>query len=238
MNILSTDNGVVTYTITDKYNVAHICIADEACIDLLLGIRQYIHSMGYVYVYNYRSNGKEIGLHAILNNTPLGYYTDHINLNKRDNRRSNLRSVTNAQNTVNREKQCNNTSGYKGVTWSKAVNKWAAQLHHNGRHLHLGCFDSKEDAAVAYDMAAIGLYQSFARLNFDRSNYPDVVENTIDLESVLQQNNTSGYKGVTKVRGRYRAIRDGTHLGYFNTPEEASAAYKLFGALLVDLPLN
>jgi hypothetical protein len=235
MKIVSISDNILTYTITNKHGV-YTCIADESDMDFLLGLNQSIHHMGYVYLWNYEGSKKEIGLHAILNNTPIGMYTDHINFNRRDNRRSNLRSATNGQNMMNRGKQANNTSGYKGVTWSKSANKWVAQLHHNGRHLHLGCFGSREEAAAAYDMAAIKLYQDFAHLNFSRTNYPDVMHNDIDLESKLQQNNTSGYKGVTKVRGRYRAIKNRVHLGYFDTAEQAAMAYET--ALLVDLPLN
>lgn len=91
---------------------------------------------------------------------------DHINHNTLDNRRSNLRICTTQQNTFNRGPQKNNSSGFKGVHWSKKMSKWVARIKHHGRGMHIGVFSVKEEAALAYDAVALELFGDFAWLNF------------------------------------------------------------------------
>ena len=95
-----------------------------------------------------------------------GKLGDHRNRNGLDNRRSNLRICTGAENLQNRGKTKNNTSGYKGVSWHKQNKYWVAQLHKNGKHIHAGCYKDKITAARAYDIAAIQYFGEFAYLNF------------------------------------------------------------------------
>lgn len=90
---------------------------------------------------------------------------DHINGNKLDNRRENLRIVSNQGNQANSKIPKNNTSGYKGVTWDKYRNKWIAQIMVNRRHKYLGRFESIEDAVVAYDTAALLIFGNCAYTN-------------------------------------------------------------------------
>lgn len=89
---------------------------------------------------------------------------DHINSNGLDNRRENLRLANHSQNMQNRRKNKNNTSGYKGVTWYKRLNKWLAQISVNNTHIYLGLFDDPESAYVAYCEAAKRYFDRFARL--------------------------------------------------------------------------
>jgi hypothetical protein len=92
---------------------------------------------------------------------------DHINGNKLDNRRENLRVATKSQNCHNQGVQSTSTSGYKGVTWhsGRRVNKWIAQISFNGRRIHLGSFDDIHVAAHEYNKAAVKYHGEFARLN-------------------------------------------------------------------------
>jgi hypothetical protein len=106
-----------------------------------------------------------IYMHRIVNNTPKNSYTDHINRNKLDNRKCNLRTVTNQQNCCNRELQDNNTSGFRGVTWNNQRSKWMAQIKANSKYYYLGLFIDKIDAAKAYDKAAIKFFGNFSNPN-------------------------------------------------------------------------
>ena len=76
--------------------------------------------------------------------------TDHINLDKLDNRRANLRAAGHVQNRQNtRGVDRNNTSGYRGVTWHKSKRRWQAYAHFNGRYRYGGRFKCPLEAAAA-----------------------------------------------------------------------------------------
>lgn len=93
-------------------------------------------------------------------------FVDHINGNRLDNRRRNLRECTSAENNANRSSNPNSLSKYKGVTWDKSRSKWMASIQTGGKGRTLGRFHSEIDAAKAYDAAAKEAYGSFAKLNF------------------------------------------------------------------------
>lgn len=76
--------------------------------------------------------------------------TDHRNHDTLDNRRSNLRPCTRSQNQANRLAQRSNTSGFKGVSWASQNKKWQAQTSVKGSHVHLGHYDTKEEAYEVY----------------------------------------------------------------------------------------
>lgn len=92
---------------------------------------------------------------------------DHINGDTLDNRRSNLRVATNQQNCFNRGPQSNNSSGYKGVYKHSQYDKWVAQIKKGDTRVHLGVYSTAQDAARAYDRAAIELHGEHGRLNFE-----------------------------------------------------------------------
>lgn len=99
--------------------------------------------------------GKPIQLHrlawALVHGEWPQDHIDHMNGDRKDNRLSNLRHVTNTVNRQNeRRPRSNNKSGFLGVSWSKAMKKWTARIHFNGKHHFLGYFDTAEDAHAAY----------------------------------------------------------------------------------------
>lgn len=88
---------------------------------------------------------------------------DHENLNKADNRLTNLRIATRAQNCANRRKYNNNTSGFKGVSLDRSCNKWRSHITKDGRYHHLGLFDDRETAHAAYVEASKQMFGEYAR---------------------------------------------------------------------------
>jgi len=89
---------------------------------------------------------KGVWMHRIINNTPKNLITDHINMNKLDNRRCNLRDADKSLNGINRGKNKNNTSGCKGVSWDSWTNMWRAELMIKGNKVRMGRFSKLEDA--------------------------------------------------------------------------------------------
>lgn len=87
---------------------------------------------------------------------------DHINGDRADNRFVNLRLATRIDNTRNRGRGRNNTSGIKGVS-RKAQNKWTATITLGGKNKYLGSFATREEAATAYASAVAKYYGAFAR---------------------------------------------------------------------------
>lgn len=107
-------------------------------------------------------------LHRLIMNAPKDKVVDHINRNKWDNRKSNLRICTKAENNWNKtlNKKLNATSKYRGVKWHKKDCCWQASIQVKKKIMWLGAFSSEEKAAERYDDAAAHFYGEFAVLNF------------------------------------------------------------------------
>jgi hypothetical protein len=103
-------------------------------------------------------------MHRLIMEAPSDVHVDHINNNGLDNRRSNLRFATPAQNAHNRSVILS-SSGFKGV--SSNGRRWRAQICAADKRMHLGTYDTPELAARAYDAKARELFGEFAFTNFD-----------------------------------------------------------------------
>ena len=150
-----------------KLTQGRYAIVDDGDYEWLSQFQWYFHQ-GYARrdVKNSKTGKtKTVFLHRVVNNTPDGMDTDHINQNKLDNRKENLRSCTMSQNLSNRTKQKNNTSGYKGVTWHKLGGKWQAQIRIKSKFKYLGYFSNIHDAVQAYNIAAQDKFGEFAFIN-------------------------------------------------------------------------
>lgn len=105
-------------------------------------------------------------LSRMLMNFPKGKLVDHIDHNRLDNRRCNLRVCSYSENGRNRTSRKGSTSGFLGVHWSNSHGKWVAKIRSNGHVKHLGYFDIEIEAAKAFDTAAKKIHKEFANLNF------------------------------------------------------------------------
>jgi hypothetical protein len=106
-------------------------------------------------------DGKKTRMHHLILPKKKGFEIDHINRNRSDNRRCNLRYVTSSQNTMNSSKRSDNTSGYRGVWWDKEKKKWRVEIMMNRKKIYIGTFVDIEDAAKAYKNKAIELFQEY-----------------------------------------------------------------------------
>ena len=96
---------------------------------------------------------------------PRDLFTDHINGNRLDNQRNNLRLANRSQNQANVH-VVKNKYGFKGISMSETRKRWKATIKFNQKTLHLGYFSTSKEAALAYDIKAKELFGEFARLNF------------------------------------------------------------------------
>jgi hypothetical protein len=101
-------------------------------------------------------------MHSLITGWPM---TDHVNHDGLDNRRSNLRPATHAQNLHNQRLRDGTSSRYKGVTWHKRLSKWQAGLTIDSRYIYLGLYAGEEEAALAYNTAALEAFGAYAYLN-------------------------------------------------------------------------
>lgn len=106
-----------------------------------------------------------IKMHRLIMTAKEWQDVDHIDGNRLNNTRSNLRFATRHQNCMNKKKFPNRSSKYKGVWWDSWNNRWRARIIFKRKYISLGSFMSETTAAEAYDNMAKKLFGEFARLN-------------------------------------------------------------------------
>lgn len=144
------DTGVFTRLITingkaKKGDIAGYNHSNGYKLITIDGCKIYCHHLAWLYMYG-----------------EWPKYIDHINGKPDDNRITNLRKSTHQQNMFNKKKYKNNKSGYKGTYWNNECQKWAASIRINGKNIHLGLYDSVEQAHQAYLEKAKNLFGEFA----------------------------------------------------------------------------
>lgn len=163
-------NGWIKIKLTQN----KVALADEDDLNLLSQHRWCaINSHGkwgwYASTALWKRNGKtkKASMHRMVMGFPQDLEIDHINGNGLDNRRQNLRVATRSQNGANKPKYKQGAiSKYKGVGRAKSKTKpWLATIKANGKHVHLGHFYTEEQAAHAYNAAALEAWGEFAYLN-------------------------------------------------------------------------
>ncbi|HET6455301.1 MAG TPA: HNH endonuclease [Armatimonadota bacterium] len=138
-----------------------VMLIDKVDLPIITGRKVWLYH-GYPAIWR---KGNRVYLHRVILEAQSGEMIDHINRDKLDNRRRNLRLCTKRENSYNRQgPNSNNLSGYRGVSWNRG---WVAQIQADGQHFRLGRFKSKEQAARAYDEAALRYFGPFeGKLNF------------------------------------------------------------------------
>jgi hypothetical protein len=104
-------------------------------------------------------------LHRHIMGAPEGSVVDHRNGDGLDCRRENMRICSSAENSRNRKRRVDCSSGFKGVCYRPRLGRWVAEIHAHGHRHYLGVFSTPEGAAAAYDAKAIELHGEFAKTN-------------------------------------------------------------------------
>jgi hypothetical protein len=154
-------------------------IKEEYYIDLTQGLKAIVDKEDFDKLNKYKwyacnsrgsfyatreANNKSIKMHRLIVNALPGQIIDHINGNTLDNRKCNLRVVNFLQNASNCKKRKDGlTSKYKGV--NKRNGKYRAYIQFNKKNIHIGTFQTEEQAALEYNKKAIDLFGEYARLN-------------------------------------------------------------------------
>lgn len=113
-----------------------------------------------------RFKGKSYYAHRIIFLMHHGYMpdvVDHADHDTTNNRIENLRAADKVGNAYNSKIRSDNTSGVKGVTWSKAAQKWQAVIHVNKTSVYLGLFEDIQSASQAINAKRHELHGEFAR---------------------------------------------------------------------------
>jgi hypothetical protein len=152
-----------TFTITKRDNTVHTVYVDEQDVELVSKHTWHINNYGYVMTF-IRSGTKYQGvsLHRLLVN-PGNLQVDHINRNRLDNRRSNLRVCTSHQNRLNTSIAPTSISGYRGVCIARKAFRVRITINHV-RHDY-GNYACRHHAAVVANIALRTLHGDFCSLN-------------------------------------------------------------------------
>lgn len=184
------DDGLTVY---GEMSGGEVFIIDADNLDKIKGVKFYPggKSRDGSQIYVMDCNGRT--LHNYLFEHRNGYEIDHINLDTFDNRRCNIRYCTHQQNQMNQPLQRNNTSGVSGVSYYPPRRKFRARIKICQQEIHLGYFDTFEDAVKARNIGMRCMFGQYGRYN-DVSEIPDWIENKVAEKCAcyadLSQNST------------------------------------------------
>ncbi len=146
-------------------------LVDDEDYEHLMQWKWHVNAYGYA-VRNEKSwyegvkrKRKILFMHRLINKTPDGFHTDHIDGNTLNNKKNNLRDATRSKNMMNQKKREKCFSRYKGVCFSKDRQKWQVDIQKNKKSIFIGRFTCEIEAARAYNKAALEHFGEFARLN-------------------------------------------------------------------------
>lgn len=200
-------------------------IVDKDTYEILNKRKWYIGSDGYAYTHipDNECKNRKISMHRFIMNAPKGVMVDHINGNKLDNRKENLRVCNNKENQRNRKTNKNKIySNYKGVRYDKRRNVYYVSVWIEQKPIHIGTFKNEIAAANCYNYHAKKLFGEFAKLN----NVPFMDKEKWEKERLK---NHGKYIGVSKSRNKWRVYvwhnKQKVYAGTYDTEIEAAKAY-------------
>lgn len=149
------------------YGTIHIgaseFIFDVDDLPLIEGRSWYEDKDGYlVSCYYFNGRRRFVRFHRIVMDAKPGQVVDHINKNRADNRKHNLRCCKRAENDRNRSIYSTNTSGVTGVYFDRQRGKWAASISYDRKRILIGRFATKEEAVLARLEKESELFKEFA----------------------------------------------------------------------------
>lgn len=154
-----------------------LTLVDDSFYEILSKYKWYKNSKGYVKRTLY-SDSKPVTVYMarIIMQAKKGQEVDHINQNKLDNRKKNLRICTHEQNVKNQwlRNKKKLYSEYKGVYWYKTRNLYQVSISINNKLTTLGYFKNPKEGALIYDKYCIKYHGKFAKLNFPKKAIPSL----------------------------------------------------------------
>jgi len=156
-------DDVVRIYVTQKNGVKHVVLMDLDDFERINELRAFSvyvkfnkNTNSFYAMYN-DENHKTRQLHRLIMETPRELVVDHTNHDTLDNRRCNLRNVSNRENRSNLKRKSEMSSSYVGVSRHKHARKWEAYIKINGKRKHLGYFTDELEAAISYAVAYVEL---------------------------------------------------------------------------------
>lgn len=150
----------------EKIIKGHVVLFDEEDIVIFNKYNWYIHNNEKYKRVIHDINKKRLYFHReIMGVTDNNIIVDHINGNPLDNRKENLRLSDKSTNGMNRPKNKNNSTGYKGVVWYPVSKTYSAELMVKGVRYRKHGFKTAKEAAKKYNELAIEHHGEFAKLN-------------------------------------------------------------------------
>lgn len=200
----------VKYRLSDGGTVAYGELPDGTVFSVDADMLPKISKMNFYKTYNKPGRKQNYivdchgrYLHDYILEHNDGLEVDHISMDTMDNRKCNIRYCTHQQNQANQGLQSNNTSGVVGVSYYPPRHKFKAMIKVSGHDLHLGYYDTFDDAVKARNVAMRCMFGSYGRYD-DVGDIPKEIEN-----DVIHRCLCSADLAVSSVFFEFREAEDG-----------------------------
>lgn len=169
------DDGLTAY---GELPGGEVFVIDADMVDKIKTVKFYVGGKSKDGTQSYVIDCRGRSLHDYLFAHHDGFEIDHINLDTFDNRRCNIRYCTHQQNQMNQPLQKNNTSGVSGVSYYPPRHKFRARIKVSQHEIHLGYYDTFEDAVKARNVGILCMFGQYGRPN-DAGEIPGWIENKV-----------------------------------------------------------